>query len=817
MPGSARSMFLSHVTSAAFLAQQNLSSAESGISSAENTLSSTISSGLSKMGKSNLSGSELLVGAAVATVLVLLAGGGYLIASRMSAEAKLEKNFEEELKHNLVIYFLPDSPNKSSWGMFIEALISEIKGNRSDQANSFLYPFSGIEPSIFTKDNVAGVMYSIQLYSAMAVHFEPFSGDGTLLDSARRRIERLLKSEVPRIRDLIGKSLTGNILHNGDVLVQGTMFFQPERNLDWLRASLFLVNALSNMAINLCEPSDPTTNDVLGLEESFKLCAHLVRIIDFMLFPETGSALSISTLCRADLLTSFLEELKINILELQKGYETKLLHQVNLSQIITGTYAILKKIHLPISKLLYPTKQNSDPERFIQKLDYMFGLITQYPKIGYTLVKVLNRYRPVEHKIPKCKTVTLIDVMDLFSSQKDDSRLYAIKVLRKNKKQMWKIGFADILEYFNKNFIQPLDENPKKQKYFIYWIAFILESYHISIAHRKKTQLQVQAMNDEMMSGLIATEDFYGQWNILTSLKLRKSLQKSLREVLKAQYSLIPVIRSLNLMDELVDKYKNFLLNKSVQLLLKRCIAALNEKAEILLQAMRDMAHAAHSGKDEVSNTQLRYSLAEIIDDKFPHQVLALQEYISEALRVINAPKFIQAEEAEVTLLLKNIVVSARIFSTDEEYQGFVSDICKDAGMLPINVLEQQESSEGNVDSRMSDSSGVVNYFVNDESTESSYSFQLQAFSSIMCGASIGLLVLGLLVILSMTLGAHYIPLIAAMSSATTSIVMISGFMSAAAGGIGLATSYFTSKFFEDAPNPERAGDLTPRNLVEIT
>ncbi len=130
--------------------------------------------------------------------------------------------------------------------------------------------------------------------------------------------------------------------------------------------------------------------------------------------------------------------------------------------------------------------------------------------------------------------------------------------------------------------------------------------------------------------------------------------------------------------------------------------------------------------------------------------------------------------------------------------------------LVDVPIITTKSTTQAHVPTKSSDQVDQISVPISEIKTEPSYAFQIQAFANIFAVASSVFLVIGLLLLLSMTVGVHYIPIMATMGASVSTGLMISGFVSAATGGFGLASSYYNaSRFFKKAPKVVDSCDQT--------
>lgn len=794
-----------------------------------------------------IAGAVVLTGAAVY-------GGYKAMLWRLDRVDDERDGFQDMVRQGISTYFIAKAHEKRTKSdAYLDAFILDLQKTRNKEISELLFLYSGIHTKDIDTEKNKGIGYSVMSTFAfpMGAFTEKVEEDGDTIDEACQSLSAFLKSDVVRLLNKVQSKL------KNDWFTQIELFFQAQKSLKEINAIRFLVISLGNMVLNLIRPMNPKTNMPVSLADSIVLCQLFRQLLGDMLssVKENDFKANRESLRCFKTFNNFLKTLDNRVLVLQVAYEASLKDQLNLNDITNSAHALVQNITRSIQPLINPAEGTSDPEHLISTLISLHCLIDGHPELVPELIaqltSQLNKNKILTKKISlpdmglNNPQETVIDALAYFGSVSASVRSGALQHFKQDTE--WSEQFVVGLRNFNDFFIQPVENrvatsgflgyffSPKlpfnaSKSYLICSIALVLETFNVNLITSAShvglnANKQIRFINEQSMSKTpIFTLDLFK-----TSLGLKPETLALLMDVMLVQYKMLPAMKRVDWLSTLVRLNEGYLFRRNFQPFLAKRLLDLNAKQKLLAQAVDALVLAA--GNDKLSTRDVLLILCNMKNDdsqtalSIPEISTAFDAQVNKTVSIIDKSTFDEEAEQNELYLIESIkaVDDEGLFSSEQEYNDFYKSLVTgsntsnvDMGLNPITT-----SNLSMVPSVLSLSLDRKKSVLPDTQTQldltSSYSFQFKAFLAILTGVSISLLIIGLLVMLSMTLGVHYIPILTAISASTTSIVMISGFMSAAAGGIGLATSYyFTPKFFKDAPNPQRKGDLEPHTNETI-
>ncbi|MDP3705920.1 MAG: hypothetical protein Q8R24_08440 [Legionellaceae bacterium] len=775
----------------------------------------------------------LIAGAVVLTATAMY-GGYKAMMWRLDRVDDEREGFQDMVEQGISTYFIAKAHEKRTGSdHYLNAFVTDLQKPKNKEISELLFLYSGIHKKDIDHEKSKGIGYFVMSTFAfpMGAFIEKVEEDGDTIDEACQSLNSFLKSDVVNLLTMVTKGL------NNDLLTKLELFIQAQKSLKQINAVRFLVISLGNIVLNLMRPMDPKTNMPVSLEDSVVLCALFRQILGDMLSEVKTNDFTINrTALRCNKrFNGFLKTLDDRVLVLQGAYEASLKHQLNLNDITNSAHALVQNIVRSILPLINLNQQSSAPEHLISKMIGLNCLIDGHPDLVMELVKQLNRDKklslttmPINHP-----PVTVIDALAAFGSMNASVRRAALKHFKQN--TVWSEQFVVELRDFDKHFILPIENRVATSGFFSYLfshtsafnastsylicsIALVLETFNVNLTTNPlhsgmNVNKQVRLINKQILS-----EHPIFTWELFkSSLGLKQETLNLLMSVMLAQYKMLPTMKQADWMATLVRLNQSYLFRSNFQPFLATRLRDLNAKQKSLVQEVDALVFAA--GNDKLSSRDELLVLCNMKNDdsqtslSVPEISASVDAHVNKTVNIIEKSVFDdEAEQTELFLIQAiKAVDNPNFFASQDEFDGFYRNL--ESGLKPDNVV----GSLSSITTAVSDASACPSlpYEIGEKPSQDiplpldetpSYSYQFQAFLAILTGISIGLMIIGTLVMLSMTLGVHYIPIMAAIQASTTSVVMISGFMSAAAGGIGLATSYyFTPKFFKTAPNAQKA------------
>ncbi|MDP3562735.1 MAG: hypothetical protein Q8R83_11205 [Legionellaceae bacterium] len=765
----------------------------------------------------SISGSSLAAGAAVLTVVAV--GLAYTsMLSRLDQVNDERAGFEDMVEKGISTYFIPSDPQaKTAGDKYIEALIKQLNG--------FLFVYSGIHQKDIEKDGKKGTVYCVMSTFAypMGANFEQPQDDIETLDEARQALNLFLTGDLDELLTQIKEKLDNSWITNA------TLFLQAQRHLKWLNASRFIAIVLGNIVFNLSCPMNPKTDMPLSIEDSAQLCSLFRQIIGSMRSDVHNNEFQSNrdALCCHKELHDFLMILDSKVLALKKAFERNLAHTLNIVDVTNSAHLILRSINTSIRSLVYLGDRYIEPAHLINKVIYLSSLVDSHPELITELVTQLNFEKKVITRMGiNQPPTTAIDVLTLFSEATPVVRAKALKHI--NQKSDTASQFVKTLSAIDTYFLSPIEDKAKtkhffgllsrpksKQSsgrlYFIASVAALLEIFNVTLITKKPSNVNKQVR--QINAAAIDDNPMHSVY-LLTLLDLTEGTKNKLKEVIRAQYHVLPLLKQIAWIATLIKNNQYYVFTSDFQDFFIKRLQALKHKKQGLIDAINALVETAED--DKRSNKDLLLILSNLnsvnpkTDLSIPKVWATFEKQIQQVIEMLQKSTFDEEAAAHEVYLIDSIedIDDPSFFSTEAERKAFFQALrsgIKTNG-IPVAQSSQQSLSEPVVSRPMS-----PNFLAlppDDIEPTKSYAFELQAFSVIL-GLSTALLVTGTVLLILMAFGPQFIPAIAALTAPVASGLVISGFVSAASGGLGLAASYFTPRFFKPTTLAEK-DTLTP-------
>jgi len=752
----------------------------------------------------NLSNAVLVAGACAVTVAAI-AGAYYLISKRIDKVDDERESFIDSVEQNVVSFFITDVKDKRrDSARYVAALISEL------ETKPILNKFSRLLTKTIDKENNKGKHYNIFSIASLpfGVHFDQPREDGDNVDEAVQAVNFFLGGEFLELLKTVKEGVNHSLINDTK------LFFNAQNHIQDLNATRLIATILANIAINLVQGINPNTNLPLTTDESRELCEEFRTLLLKLKLGINSDLASIKeNLVEAHKLDLFIERLEERINFLQMAYRDKLKNDLNLDDVINGGYSVIQNTTRPIRRLLYSDGRHENTAIFFSRLIDLSIEIKKHPDLINRLTKKLKIKQDFDFSSMQLNKVpsTVLDLIAIYASQYREVRASALKKFKRHDDR----DFVEILEDIDNNYIRNIEDLTKSygfmgrhlkpinpaRAYFVCFISLMLEAYNVTILDKKPNCL---SSNEQAMNFLKAfgkDGSYYGLPYILS-----KDVSSYLRIYLTAQINLIIAIRHLSLVTTLTEVNSGYLKQIDFQLFLKAKLEKLKESLAEFVDAKNGLIEvAAHNSSEKQTTTRL--VLSEInheVPDKFTNLVdlcTVFDKDLERGIKQISTPKFKESLNVKEDELIKKM----SFYDLEGDPGEFYAKLQHSTQMqiLQENIVKQkvvQEQFDNRADTLSVGSNSNI------------ASFQLKVLNSICIISTISLAV-GLIFLLIITYGVSTSPLIASTFSGVQSGFMIAGFVSAAAGGVGLATSYFAPKFFKKSnvliPVDEEAAIIT--------
>lgn len=735
----------------------------------------------------NLSNAALIAGAGAVTVAAL-AGAYYLISKRIDKVDDERESFLDSIDQNVVSFFVLDVKDKRRDSVkYVAALISEL------EKNPILHKFSRLLTKTIDKEDKKGKHYNIFSIASLpfGVHFDQPREDGDNVDEAVQAINFFLGGEFFELLKIVKEEV------NHSLLLDTKLFFNAQSHIQDLNATRIIATILANIAINLVQGINPNTSLPLTTDESRKLCEEFRSLLLKLKLGISSEVEKIkNNLVQAHKLELFIERLEERINFLQMAYRDKLKNDLNLDDVINGGYSVIQNTTRTIRRLLYNDSRLENTAMFFSKFIDLSIELRKTPDLFKRLIKKLNiqpgfNFSSMHlNKEPS----SVLDFIAIYTSQYRNVRQ---KALARFKRPADK-DFVDILQYIDINYVHYIEDltnsygfmgrhlqpiNPARE-YMICFVALMLEAYNVTLLDKKPECLSSneQAMN--FLKASLKEGSYYGFRYILISDE-----SSYLKNYLFRQINLIIAIRHLGLITTLTEINSGYLKQVDFQAFLKFKLEKLKDILAQFVSAKDNLIDFAAQISSE-KPTATRLILSEIdqqVPDKYTNLVDLCTNFATDlerAIKQINTPNFKESLNSKEFELIQKM----RVYDLETDAEEFYEKLQNSTQMQLLQEnIDFQNSVKTDYDNR-SDVESVG-------SNSNIASFQLKVLNAICVISSISLLV-GLIFLLLTTYGVNTSPLIASLFSGVQSALMIAGFVSAAAGGVGLATSYFAPRFF---------------------
>lgn len=737
----------------------------------------------------NLSNAALIAGAGVAT-FAAIAGAYLLINHRITHVEDEREGFIDSVNANIVSFFIIDAKDKRRDSVkYVAAVINEL------QRNSILHQYARLLTKTIDKEGKNGSQYNVFSIASLpfGVHFDQPREDGDNVDEAIQAINFFLGGEFLELLKIVESNINHSFFNDTK------LFFNAQEHIQDLNATRFIAIVLANIAINLVQGINPSNSLPLTTDELYKLCGEFRALLLKLKIGITAELDLINKkLVEYSKLELFIQRLEARINILQISYKDKLRNDLNLDDLVNGGYAVIQNATRLIRRFIYRDGRLENPSMFFSRLIDLNIEIEKNPNLLNRLIKKLNIKQDVDFGEIGLnqKPNTVIDFIAIYASQYRDIRTKALNLFKRESDK----DFVETLGYFDKHYIQYVEDlansynsigmrthpiNPARE-YLVYFTSMMLESYNVTLISTKKPG-SLSANEQALLFLEQALEDnaYYGFQYIL-----KEDVKEHLKNYIKNQILFCIPIRQIALITTLTEIDTGYLQQQNFQKFIQDKLVNLQKVQQNFLDSKEMLIDVAARSINE-KKTMERLIISEIdhvVPDKFTNLTDLCSDFkdnLDRAKQQISSQKFKERLNCKETELLADIQRYDVNCDNFEFYQG----LKKTSSLLNFKASIAKENLDNN--DFYSDNASVGST----DSNANWSSFKLKILNIMFISSGL-LLLIGLVFLVLMTYGVHSLAALIKLSSEVQSALMITGFVSAAAAGIGLATSYFAQRFF---------------------
>ena len=800
--------------------------------------------------------------------------------------------FDQNYQAGTVTCFLPKKESDYSGYHRCLAAFLQLFQEGEQGYNSPLMRRAGISynnnvtkyfPGLVGQKSIAGSSFSV-MSSAKVVFAGLYASarkEDPILDTARNGSDMLLRAKLRFCLAKIYSHKNDSVLKFEKSLSDAV---HPTQHLYHLDLLIFIVTVFANLLVNAQNPADLNldSSTPLSAQQAKALCAQVKSKLDVILLYDNKKAKSpwayLNSIQEKELIFDFLTLVKREFEELQEGYQSKILNQLDLNELITQSRGVLQELNELWHQLIYMEKPGTEGVCLVYLVRELSNLLDDHPNFWKRLPLLYTNAELTIPTIPELKQPygTVMDLLGLFFSLNKKNREALLTQIKEE--------FPSIkrcLKQMNQDFVETLEapesfKDSPAQTFLLALIAVSTESHEPFIQEPQRdsgqTSLQRQFSNlNTLHISQQETQKLTFKWDILDSFadapedkrKATPSKKKGLprfapqtllaiKDMVRAEYEFLDILRTVSKFQELLDSNKNILLRKNVVAMVKKVLNTFQSKSANLIQAMEslytqvDMVDKISPiEKDSTSNLRRQFIL-ETLSDKQTEtsganssvkpvssnkQALFRAKYtktlIIAAIEMVTSSGFTQH-------LLQNMeaAVDAIVYASHEEFlsdhdallsalQGTnpllkQSSILERSASQPISNATHEEATDAHystatLSKRVMDAQPSIQSIKPSaqqapiaQSQTPNQSLRLLFILRIMRAISVFLMLSGLAILLALTLGAPYFPIIAALSAQQMSVGMTASSISTVVGTVGLGLAYF----FKPGPTkPDAAGN----------
>lgn len=549
--------------------------------------------------------------AAIATAVagITLAYGA--ISSHLATLKDKRLSFDKMRATGVADFFIPSNKEESE-------LSTEEKVIQGFLNLAREYPviekYLGIHTAVLSEGE-EGVYYSVLPFYRMSEALGQPVSSSRPLDMERAAIGLYFSSSFP---DAIGEIDT-SFQKDNRLWAFIKSFFQGSNYLNDRRAARFIMICLANLLWNLQHPVDVESGFPLTISQCVGINQSAVMFLNQIL--DKTSPPYLQTISNTENeLVNFTLSIEMYTKTLKAAYLEEQLHGLNIEDITNSAHHALRIMDRRMLQLIFKRKnevtQKEEPDdKAAGCMANMISAITTLLQMNPNLLRLL----PVPESIGRDTKInnppmTTIDVLIIFCHMSWRERKRVIADLK-----LSPIGsvqlFAKELKMLNSKFIKPVNAVSKKElgaswhtpkhdevgkltaQRLIPFMTLLIEDYNLEVDTRdtyaRAKNWQNGAQDTRLLSGKAQVheinlsaqkeEGFY-RW----ALSPFTGGAKELDQLPKCQYRLTQVAKLMDSVSELVKNYRSFLLKRSFQKFLMKCLVKVKAEMGVLEGFIKD-------------------------------------------------------------------------------------------------------------------------------------------------------------------------------------------------------------------------------------
>lgn len=762
--------------------------------------------------------------AAIATVAIgltitALNQGYQTLQAHLQHHQDVKELFEQDYLHGTVSFFCPIKvTDRLNEQLFFDAYLGLLQDTKGK--DSVLFKLAGIHfteqvSGVGNKRNfmlqsqeVLGTRYALISMASLplASEYDFSQGEDDLLDRARCGGDDFLGTSLPIFLEMIHSYEKQS---NEQSLEMQSFPQQTVGRLDLVR---FITIAFSNILLNLQHPPDLESESKMPLNDkaAIGLCAQVDEILDKILLPDDhhDAFHYIEKLYFRDEFLKFLRLLKREVQELREGYQYKLLRSLNLAGVVAESQGLLQNINASLFQMLYPNLSHRDQKYLRSLCRQISNALDDHPDVWTPVSRVIKKKLPNMDGL-NANPSTVIDLIGVFSSVSPRDRSEIIRVLLSVKTLQNEPKFHALIEplqQLDEMFIKPLE--PFLPKATNVTGAYILNVLALT-AESSPPFLQeavIKTSNPTLQQQFAHIND-QADWEEICRSILSRETGDKLQAMLKIQQGeFLGAVRTVKALQDFLDNSKHLLLNPQVQHMVKKACETLEQKRLLLSAAVSDLSEYV-SMNDHDSASHRKKHIAHMMSPTkgLQNRFDALEDLIGQTLKVLKSSDFGSNQVHLIQDQVNAIYASYQEFEADKTVLLSLALAALGESDTPLSSHIQNHAVSGEFAEIGVQTDVLIDTprpVIDDHqdlflaSLPPGHHLEAYVVSSSLLFAVIEtvsafLLMVALLVFLSLTFGAPYLPIIAALNAQQITACSLASYLSAASGGVGLALSYF--------------------------
>lgn len=779
--------------------------------------------------------------------------------------------FIQDYHAGTVSFFLPNTEREREdyqkcFAHFLQLFQEGEQGNNSPLMRragiSYATNVDKFVPNTFIgKTTYHGTSFSL-ISAAQLVFagiYENARKEDLILDTARNGSDLLLRAKLRACLKAIFSYKTMNPL---DYEVSSkTLKPSVLHRLDLVR---FMILAFANLLINAQHPADlnPATDIPLSAQQAKALCAEIKSKIDVILLYDRGDIKSpwayLNTMHEKEMFFDFLALIKREVEELEEGYQSKILNQLDLNELVAQSQGVLQELNELWHQIIYFDKPETEAVCLLYLVRALSNALDDRTDFWSKLPDIYKQARVAILAIPGLQKPygTVMDLLGLFFYLNTGDREKILDAM--------KPVFPSIrrcLKNINKDFISSLAgvetaQTKPAQAFLMNLIALSTESFPPFIQEPQREsgqstlQQQFANLNTLQISQPNVQSSAAFTWNILEnfadnpenadtkstptkrtpSKKEKGSLShqtlQHITGLIQSEYQFLDTLRIVYAFQGLLDSNKNLLLHKNVVGMVKKVLSTLERKTGGLIHDMQQLYNQVNirdkintEEKDEDSNHRRHYILDVLSDKKAMLRARHTKELIDAAIGMVDSVEF---SSGVVGGLISQ--VEAIYYASHEEFIAEKEQLLT-ALQLPTSMQRQKSMpirrasdaqeiksiATASIDTQtdLADNNTTVVAPEVVQEPAPNQNLRLLFILRIMRAVSAFLLIVGLLILLSLAYAAPFTAIITALTTQQTTLGTVAGGMSTVVGGVGVVLSHLFKPKAEGVTPPQTLSSST--------